>query len=313
MSSTTVSFSTPTSSPSSVIPFVAASSPASSSISISISTSTSGSVPSSSASGSSVPSSGGGNGIAYGPLSSDGFTCKSDSEILSDLQKLEGYSTIRIYDTVCLDGVLAGVKATGLKVFAGICNLIDAGDGARKIAAVFGGNWDVIDTVAVGNEVVATGANTPSDVAAAITTTRDTLRGLGYQGPVVSVDILWTVIANPELCEYSDYVAVNAHAFFDQSASAETAGTFIKTNYQNLQYACPGKQVVVTESGWPSAGDSHGNAVPSKENQGIAVSGLKSAFSDNPSTLFLFSTLDELWKIDNAGTYGAEKHWGIYP
>ena len=274
-------------------------------------TSTSSGSSSASPSGSAVPSSGGGNGVAYGPLSDDGVTCKSDSDILSDLQQLTGYSTIRIYDTVCLSGTLAAAKATGMKIFAGICNLVDAEDGAQKIADVFGSDWDIIDTVAVGNEVVATGVNSPSDVAAATTTTRNTLRGLGYQGPVVSVDILWTVIANPELCEYSDYVAVNAHAFFDQSASAETAGQFIKTNYQNLQYACPDKQVVVTESGWPSAGSSHDNAVPSKENQEIAVAGLKSAFSDDPSTLFLFEAFDELWKQDNAGTYGAEKHWGM--
>ncbi|RMY24767.1 hypothetical protein D0865_16374, partial [Hortaea werneckii] len=62
----------------------------------------------------------------------------------------------------------------------------------------------------------------------------------------------------------------------------------------------------ITESGWPTQGESNGAAVPGTANQRAAIDSLKSAFSGN---LILFTAYNDMWKSNNAGTYGAEQFW----
>ncbi|KAI6866603.1 hypothetical protein KC318_g19507, partial [Hortaea werneckii] len=52
-----------------------------------------------------------------------------------------------------------------------------------------------------------------------------------------------------------------------------------------------------------------GAAVPGTANQRAAIDSLKSAFSGN---LILFTAYNDMWKSNNAGTYGAEQFWGMY-
>ena len=64
----------------------------------------------------------------------------------------------------------------------------------------------------------------------------------------------------------------------------------------------------MTESGWPSAGDANGKAVPSVRNQQVAVESLKGTFKDN---LILYSAFNNLWMKDSGATFGAERFWGV--
>ncbi|OCK99510.1 glycoside hydrolase family 17 protein [Cenococcum geophilum 1.58] len=68
---------------------------------------------------------------------------------------------------------------------------------------------------------------------------------------------------------------VNCHAFLDPNTAAADAGTFVKGRVANVQYACPNKKVIVTESGWPKQGNTDGKAVPSPANQKAALSSLR--------------------------------------
>ena len=226
---------------------------------------------------------------------------------------MSGYGIVRIYDTSCLQDVFNAAKTNGKKLFAGIN--IDPGTisnwqkDADALAAVFKQDWSIIDTIAVGNEVVQRGGD-PGSLASAVKSAKSHLSSLGYSGSVVTVDTVWNILANPVLCQSSDYVAGNCHPFFDPHATAEGAGDFVKTQAAPLSAACGGKRVVITETGWPWNGQSHDNAQVSVQAQTAAISSLKAAFPD-PSSLFLFSSYDELWKVDNAGTHGAEKFWGF--
>ncbi|QLQ77788.1 hypothetical protein HG537_0A00350 [Torulaspora globosa] len=248
-------------------------------------------------------------GITYSPYTSSG-SCKSASEVKADLASLTGYPVLRLYGVDCdqVANVLQA-KSPSQKLFLGIFNVGQIQEGVQTIASAVEkyGSWNDIVTVSVGNELVNGGQATPSQVGQYISTAKSALTAAGYTGSVVSVDTFIAVINNPELCKYSDYMAVNAHAYFDKNTIASDAGTWLLQQIERVYTACGGeKTVVVTESGWPSQGQTYGLAVPSKENQKAAVESIiKSCGSDT----YLFTAFNDYWKAD--GPYGVEKYFGV--
>lgn len=256
----------------------------------------------------SAPAATSGQGIVYSPYNSDG-TCKTQDQVTADFAKITGYGLVRIYGIDCdqVNTVKTAATAKGMKLFLGIFDINSVEAQAATIIAAVKGDWSSIDTVSVGNEIV-NGGGSVDAVVAAVNTARTTLRGAGYNGPVVTVDTFVAMIAHPELCQCSDYAAANAHAFFDGGVAAGNAGQFVLEQSQRVASACGGKKVVITESGWPWQGATNGAAVPSKENQKAAIDSIKSKFSEN---IILFTAFDDLWKQNNAATHGAECYWGF--
>ncbi|CAB4256150.1 similar to Saccharomyces cerevisiae YGR279C SCW4 Cell wall protein with similarity to glucanases [Maudiozyma barnettii] len=264
----------------------------------------------SAASSSSNTGAAGVKGVTYSPYNADG-SCKSASQVSSDLAQLSGYPTIRLYGVDCnqVANVLQG-KSASQDVFLGIfdVNQIQSAVDTMKAAIDQYGSWDEVVSVSVGNELVNGGQATPAQVGQYIDTGRAALQAAGYNGPVVSVDTFIAVINNPELCKYSDYMAVNAHAFFDKNTVASDSGSWLLQQIQRVWTACDGaKDVVITESGWPSQGQTYGVAVPSKDNQKAAVSAITSSCGDST---YLFTAFNDLWKAD--GEYGVEKWFGVH-
>lgn len=173
-------------------------------------------------------------------------------------------------------------------------------------------DWSIFHTIAVGNELVNSGMAAPEDVIHAVGQARSILRGQGYQGPVVTVDTFSVLLKHPELCKVSDYCAANCHAFFDATGQAYNAGPYALEQAHSVSQAAGGKHTMITESGWPHAGRSNGAAVPSPENQRVAVESLRKSFANRSDDLVLFTAFDDLWKDDNQWTFSAERFWGIH-
>ena len=264
-------------------------------------------------SASSQPSGGAGSsgakGITYSPYSDDGG-CKSSSQIASEIQQLSGYNIIRLYGVDCdqVNAVMSA-KSDSQKIFAGIYDVanIESGVSTLSSAVKANGGWDHVHTVSVGNELVNGGQASVSQIGEYVSTAKSALKAAGYTGPVVSVDTFIAIINNPGLCKYSDYMAINAHAFFDGHVTAEQAGDWVLLQIQRVADACGSdKSVFVTETGWPSKGDSNGVAVPSKSNKKSAVDSIVSSCGNDVT---LYTAFNDLWKAD--GPYNAEKYWGI--
>lgn len=265
---------------------------------------------SSSSSSSSSVGSGGAKGIVYSPYKVGG--CKSASEVKSDIAQLSGYDVIRIYGVDCdqVPNVLAAL-GSGQKVFLGIYDVSAIEAGLSTInSAISSYGWDIVHSISIGNELVNNGAATVDQISGYVSTAKTILTGYGYTGPVVSVDTFIAVINNPGLCAISDYMAVNAHAFFDGNVAAADSGEWVLQQIQRVWTACSSagheKTVFVTESGWPSQGSSNGVAVPSDENQSAAISSIQSKVG---SSCILFTAFNDLWK--DPGAYSAEQYWGI--
>jgi len=252
-----------------------------------------------------------GLGICYSPYNSDG-TCKTQDQVNSDFNSLSGYPTVRIYGVDCnqISTVVSAASSKSIHVFAGLLAISDvAGDLGSMIKQLNGKFDGTITTISIGNELVDFGKASPADVVTALGTAREILGKAGYKGQVVTVDTFNALIAHPELCTASDYCAANAHAFFDGTIEAAGAGAWIQKQVGRIADAVGGgKEVVITESGWPHAGGNNGVAVPSPENQKTALESIRGAFNGSEG-LFLFTAFDDKWKAD--GKLAVEKYWGV--
>ncbi|KIV82146.1 hypothetical protein PV11_04274 [Exophiala sideris] len=255
-------------------------------------------------------SAGGGFGICYDYITTAG--CKTLAEMNSDFAYLasQGFSTVRTYDIGCPLGDVASAAATaGLQLIAGLNNIDNVATDIATLIGMFNGNWDSVNTIVIGNEVVNNGGSAAA-VVAAIATARPLLTAAGFTKNVVTVDVWSAMIANPELCQNSDYCAANCHAFFDPNTVAVDAGTYVSGCVSKISALGLGKSIVITESGWPYQGSANGDAVPSVANQETAISALRSAFSGNPGGVFLFQAYDATYK--QPGSLGVEQYFGIY-
>ncbi|GMM34115.1 hypothetical protein DASC09_014400 [Saccharomycopsis crataegensis] len=276
------------------------------------STSTSSSASSSASSSSQVSNTteSGSKGITYSPYTSSGG-CKDLSTVKSDFAKLTDFDVIRIYDTDCsqVENVLQA-KSDSQKIFVGIFYVSSIDSSVSTIASAVGsyGSWDDIYAVSVGNELVNNNEASVSDIQSYISQAKSALSAHNYNGKVVSVDTFNAVIAHTELCTAGDFIAINAHAFFDSTCSAANAGEWLKKTIEEVASACnvDSDQILITESGWPSAGNDNGDAIPGEDNQTTAISAIKETVGDQ---VLLFTAFNDLWK--QPGAFDVEQHFGI--
>lgn len=249
------------------------------------------------------------HGISYSPYNANG-TCKSASQVARDLEMLANYSVIRLYGTDCdqISSVLKAITGRGISLFLGIFDLTQLSDECKEIVDAAKGNWGIIKIVSVGNELVNNGKASVAEVTAAIRLVRSILKASGYNGPVVTVETMTAMKANPELCQASDFCAINCHAFFDGNVYAEGAGHFVRDWARKISEATGGKRVVIAETGWPTQGKKNNKAIPSQENHDIAITSIRRLIPEN---LILYSAFNDLWKEDSENTHDAEKFWGI--
>ncbi|KAI1122049.1 glycoside hydrolase family 17 protein [Nemania abortiva] len=263
-----------------------------------------------------TPLSGSGlHGVTYSPYKGDG-NCKTEAEVDRDFSLFsKDYGVVRLYGVDCdqVSTVSKAAKKYGNKLLLGIFDINNVDSAVDTMATSLNYDWSMVDTVSVGNELVNNGAATTEQSLTALATARTCLRARGFQGPVVVVDTFVAVLAHPELCDQSDYCAVNVHPFFDPNTGAPDAGTFVNSMIQKIRgkLSDPSKRIVVTETGWPWQGEPNGAAIPGLDHQSVAISSIKGAFSSNAADVFLFTAFNDLWKKPEASTFMAEQFWGM--
>lgn len=155
-----------------------------------------------------------------------------------------------------------------------------------------------IEGLTIGNEV----ADTPTNIMHKVWDVRGYLNNvIGYKGPISTVHTWVEVMNNPILCD-ADRVTINAYAFYDGKVKAASAGNFIRdVVLPNIKKACAQypavKNIVITESGWPSRGPNFGAAVPSLANEQAALSSLNCVAKSDK--IIAFEADDSTWKNAN--------------
>ncbi|KAI3328639.1 glycoside hydrolase family 17 protein [Ustulina deusta] len=255
------------------------------------------------------------HGVTYSPYKGDG-NCKTADEVDRDFSLFsKDYGVVRVYGVDCdqVSTVSKAAKKYGNKLFLGIFDIDTVDSAVATMAADLENDWSMVDTVSVGNELVNDGRATVEQSLAALDRARSCLRAAGYPGPVVVVDTFVAVLRHPELCDQSDYCAINCHPFFDPNTGAPEAGTFVDSTVKNIRSKLSDltKRIVVTETGWPWQGQPNGAAIPGLDHQSNAISSIKGTFSSNAADVFLFTAFNDLWKKAEASTFMAEQFWGM--
>ena len=168
--------------------------------------------------------------------------------------------------------------------------------------------WDVFDFITVGNEAIHNGWCSVSDLISKISSVKSQLSEAGYSGQITTSEPPVSFENNPDLCKKSeiDFVGINPHAYFDASASAGTAGTFVKGQVELIQGVCGTSNVFVTETGYPSSGIQNGGNIPSTANQITAVQNI---LNEMDLDVTILSTYNDYWK--SPGDYGIEQSFGV--
>ena len=127
--------------------------------------------------------------------------------------------------------------------------------------------------------------------------------------PVTTADVYGQWLNRPDLISNVDIIMGNFYPFWE-GIRIDLAMSVLHANYNNLKAAAGGKQVLVSETGWPSGGNSQGAAVPSSENASFFFLNFVSWARANNVQYFYFESFDETWKAAHEGPVGS--HWGIF-
>jgi glucan 1,3-beta-glucosidase len=232
-------------------------------------------------------------------------------QIAQDLAQLAKISDcVRTYSIENgLDQVPALAAKVGLKVIQGIWlgsnrlkNLAQISTVVRLTKEYPG----VITAVVVGNEVLLRGEMTTSDLAATIRSVKSQV-----SVPITYADVWEYWLRNREIYEAVDFVTIHILPYWeDFPIRAKYAAAHVDAIRKRMAVAFPGKEILIGETGWPSAGRMRDGALPSRTNQARVVSEILDLAKRENFRVNLIEAYDQPWKRQLEGTVGG--YWGLF-
>jgi exo-beta-1,3-glucanase (GH17 family) len=127
--------------------------------------------------------------------------------------------------------------------------------------------------------------------------------------PVGYVDAYYEFSVHPELVEHSDVILSNCYPFWEGCPEAY-ALNHMQQMYGQAMDAAKGKKVIITETGWPSKGESLKAADPGEDHAMKYFINTQAWAKKANIDVFYFSSFDESWKVGPEGEVGA--YWGLW-
>src|SRR6185295_4051746 len=207
-----------------------------------------------------------------------------------------------------LDQVPGLAAKVGLKVIQGIWlgtnrvrNLVQIST-AVGLAKEYPG---VVTALVVGNEVLLRGEMTASDLAANIRSVKAQV-----SVPVTYADVWEFWLRNREVYDAVDFVTIHILPYWeDMPVRAKFAAGHVDSIRRRMAVAFPGKEILIGETGWPSAGRMREGALPSRTNQARVVSEILDLAKREGFRVNLIEAYDQPWKRQLEGTVGG--YWGL--
>jgi exo-beta-1,3-glucanase (GH17 family) len=163
------------------------------------------------------------------------------------------------------------------------------------------------DILTVGNETLLTGALTESQL----------LNYIAYVKAKVPASVqvstvdTWSVLVNhPNVIAAVDVVLANIYPFWENSPETSALAT-LQSDYAQIRQASGTKQLMITETGWPSSGSPSSqapSAIPSQANQRAYFLGAEQWARQNNIVMIWFEAYSEPWKAN----YNDYASWGIF-
>ncbi len=161
------------------------------------------------------------------------------------------------------------------------------------------------DIVGVGNEVMYRKDLTEAELLGYMYQVKDHLPAV----PMGYVDAYYEFTNRPRITEACDVILANCYPFWE-GCDIDYSLLYMKDMYYRAIIAGNGKNVIITETGWPNKGTAFGSSMPSYENAIKHFINVNSWAAEEKIEMFNFSSFDEAWKVGSEGDVGA--YWGIW-
>jgi exo-beta-1,3-glucanase (GH17 family) len=234
----------------------------------------------------------------------------SAEQIAQDLAQLAKISKcVRTYSIENgLDQVPELAGKVGLKVIQGIWLGSNRLKNQAQIATAVGLAKEypgVISAVVVGNEVLLRGEMTATDLAANIRSVKSQVKV-----PVTYADVWEFWLRNREIYDAVDFITIHILPYWeDFPIRAKNAAAHVDLIRKRVAIAFPNKEILIGETGWPSAGRMRDSALPSRTNQARVVSEILDLAKRENFRVNLIEAYDQPWKRELEGTVGG--YWGL--
>jgi exo-beta-1,3-glucanase (GH17 family) len=238
-------------------------------------------------------------------------TMVAPGQIDADLALLAKYTDcVRTYSIENgLDKIAEIARRHGLKVLLGLWLSSNAEKNRQQIATVIalGKQYpDTIRAIIVGNEVLLRGEMTATDLIAIIREVKTQV-----PEPVSYADVWEYWLRYREVANAVDFITIHILPYWeDFPLPATLAAAHVDAIRKQVAAAIPGKEIVVGEVGWPSAGRMREGARPSPSNQARVIEDTLALAQRENFRVNVIEAFDQPWKRWLEGAVGG--HWGIF-
>lgn len=260
-------------------------------------------------------------GVDYGPFRDGqrpGGPCPSSKQMAEDMWLLTRMgNAIRTYglaDCNLGKNLLKAASPAPLQIVLGLWLGPDTGANAKEIKTLkkLKGKLKNVVAIAVGSETLLRGDLSMDALIGYIQEARDIVGDLGIPVTTAEPWHIWLGIdgryPNPTpLASAVDFLFLNIHPYWEQ-LPITAAVDHLFDRVDQIQQTYPSKLVVVSETGWPTAGPPNGGAQPSLENQQAFLKAFLPRAKAEDLAFFYFEAFDEQWKSGS----GVEQTWGFY-
>ena len=188
-----------------------------------------------------------------------------------------------------------------------------ADDKAEMNALIEHCNNGYVKVACVGNETLlktsgGSSSLTASQLIADIQYVRGKLKDSSI--PVTTSDTVEDLLSNPSVIDACNLIMPNCHPYWGGAAVDSAAEVFI-SKIDQLKAVSGGKQILVSETGWPTAGQTVGGAVPNEGNAAKYFDEIRKWSLSTGTQVLFFDAADEPWKAEGGEEGSAGAHWGI--
>jgi exo-beta-1,3-glucanase (GH17 family) len=165
---------------------------------------------------------------------------------------------------------------------------------------------DTITAIVVGNEVLLRGELSPSALIADIASVRATT-----DLPVTYADVWEFWLKYPEVAPAVSFITIHILPYWeDNPVPIEEAVAHVANIRERVAAKFPGRDILIGETGWPSAGRQRQGARPSLVNEARFIREFLNWAQANQVRYNVIEAFDQPWKRLLEGTAGG--YWGIY-
>ena len=129
--------------------------------------------------------------------------------------------------------------------------------------------------------------------------------------PVTYADVWEFWLRNRDVAAAADFITIHILPYWEDFPipARNAAAAHVDAIRRQVVAAFPGKEVIIGEVGWPSAGRMREGALPSPANQARVIQDVLALAARENFRVNVIEAFDQPWKRALEGTVGG--HWGL--